>query len=109
MALESPSFFDLVTGDVRATLHAAHGQLIVREAGSRRCVHSFALRHRASGAMLAVRDNSAIEPGENIEVVEAQRLRASAPPGVSVYRAVPLRFGPLLLAMQRGEEFLDIE
>lgn len=101
------SFYDMVKGDLRATVHASHGQLIVREANTKRYLHSFALRLKGAGTMLAVRDNSAIEPGENIEVIEAQRLRPGAES--DGYRAVPLRFGPLLLAIQRGEEFLEIE
>lgn len=103
------SFYDLSTGDLRATVHAVDGQLVVREAASKRYVHSFALRNKTSGVMLAVRDHSEIDPGENIDVIEAMRLRPGTALESSAYRSLPLRFGPLLLAMQRGEEFLDIE
>lgn len=103
------SFFDLKTGDLRATVHALEGQLVVREASTRRYLHSFALRLKGTNTMLAVRDNSAISPGENIEVIDAQRLRPGSDVGSANYRSVPLRFGPMLLAVQRGEEFLEIE
>ncbi len=108
-ALGYPASLGEVEGMVPRVADAENLFLVVREAASKRYVHSFALRNKTSGVMLAVRDHSEIDPGENIDVIEAMRLRPGTTLESSAYRSFPLRFGPLLLAMQRGEEFLDIE
>lgn len=102
-------FFDLGTGDARATLRATDGQLIVRSLPGERYVHSFAVRRRADRAPLAVRDDGEIKPGDRIYVIEAARLRPGFAPRDEDYREFPIRFGPLLVAIQQGDEFLDIE
>lgn len=103
------TFFDLATGDPRASLRAVDGQLIVRSLSGERYVHSFAVRRRADRALLAVRNDGEIKPGDRIYVIEAARLRPGFTPRDEDYREHPIRFGPLLVAMQQGDEFVDIE
>jgi len=108
MATESFAFFDLRTGNPQATLQAVDGQLVVRDVANR-YVHSFAVRRKSDRAMLRVKDDNAIPPGSEIYVIDAMNSRASLAPGESAYVTVTLRFGQLLMAVQRGEEFVDVE
>lgn len=106
---EQFTFFDLGTGDPRATLQAVDGQLLVRALPGDRYVHSFAVRRRQDRALLAVRSDRAIKPGDKIYTIDAGRLRPGFTPRDEDYQEHPLRFGPLLLAIQQGDEFVDIE
>ena len=103
------SFFDIATGDRRAAVEAVEGQLIVRDLATRRVVHTFAVRRKSDGAPLAVRPDDRIGPSSDIFVTDALRVRTGVTGPDDSYTRHTLRFGPLLLAIHQGLEFIDLE